>query len=104
MKIFRNFEGRRIRLTEERRHHILEHPELSGLERAVGETLADPETVVQSLSDEDAQLYYRHYVGTPVGDKFMCVVVKVSEADAFVITAYLTDRVKKGKQIWPSET
>jgi hypothetical protein len=70
----------------------------------VGETLADPETVVQSLSDEDAQLYYRHYVGTPVGDKFMCVVVKVSEADAFVITAYLTDRVKKGKQIWPSET
>ena len=59
---------------------------------------------MQSFSDAAARLYYRHYVGTPVGDKFMCVVVKVSGPDAFVITAYLTDRVKKGKQIWPSET
>jgi len=30
-------------------------------------------------------------------------VVKVLEADAFVVTAYLTDKVKKGKQLWPKE-
>ncbi|MBI4521715.1 MAG: hypothetical protein HY701_12815 [Gemmatimonadetes bacterium] len=68
------------------------------------ETLAGPEAVVQSLSDSEARLYYRHYVGTRVGDKFLCVVVKLTEADVFVLTAYLTDRVKKGKQIWPSES
>ena len=29
------------------------------------------------------------------------VVVKVAEDDAFVLTAYLTDKVKKGVQLWP---
>jgi hypothetical protein len=28
----------------------------------------------------------------------MCVVIKVVEADAFVLTAYLTDRMKKAGQ------
>jgi hypothetical protein len=36
-----------------------------------------------------------------VGDKFVCVVVKVSGDDAFVLTAYLAEKVKKGVQVWP---
>jgi hypothetical protein len=40
-------------------------------------------------------------VGTRVGDKHLCVVVKVQEEDAFVVTAYLTDKAKKGKLLWP---
>lgn len=103
MRILRDFEGRAIRLTDERRQHILERPELSGLERSIAETLGSPRAVVQSLSDPEARLYYRYYFGTLVGDKFLCVVVKLTEADAFVVTAYLTDRVKKGKHIWPAE-
>jgi hypothetical protein len=59
--------------------------------------------VVESLSDAQARLYYRFYVGTRVGDKHLCVVVKVLQEDAFVVTAYLTDKVKKGKVLWPSE-
>ena len=55
--------------------------------------LARPERVVQSASDAEARLYYRFYTGTIVGDKHLCVVVKVLEADAFVITAYLTDTI-----------
>ena len=47
--------------------------------------------------------YYRCYVGTRIGNKHLCVVVKVIEADAFVVTAYLTDKVKKGRQLWPQE-
>ena len=50
---------------------------------------------------ERARLYYRFYVGTRVGDKYMCVVVKIVADDAFVLTAYFTDRMKKGRQIWP---
>jgi len=35
-----------------------------------------------------------------VGGKHLCVVVKVHQDDAFVVTAYLTDRVKKGTALW----
>jgi hypothetical protein len=43
--------------------------------------------VIQSLSDPQARLYYRYYAGTRVGDKYLCVVVKVVGTDAFVLTA-----------------
>jgi hypothetical protein len=99
-----DYEGRAVRLTDERLAHIREHPEMAELEAAIEETLARPARVVQSLSDLQAQLYYRWYVGTAVGDKYLCVVVKVVGNDAFVLTAYLTDTIKKGRQVWPIET
>jgi hypothetical protein len=30
----------------------------------------------------------------------MCVVVKVAPPDAFIVTAYYTDAVKKGEVLW----
>jgi len=68
----------------------------------LAETLAQPERVVQSFSDPQARLYYRFRAGTRVGDKFMCVPVKVVPGDAFVLTAYLTDKIKQGVLLWPS--
>jgi hypothetical protein len=102
MKTLRDFRGLPIRLTDERLAHILEHPEMEGLEAAIEEALLHPERVIESFSDAEARLYYRFYTGTRVGDKYLSVVVKVREADAFVLTAYLTDKIKKGVQIWPS--
>jgi molybdopterin synthase catalytic subunit len=90
-----------IRLTSERLGHILEHPEMAGMENAISETLKNPERVVESVSDPLAHLYYRHYAGTRVGDKYLCVVVMVRQTDAFILTAYLTDKPKKGAPIWP---
>lgn len=69
---------------------------MAGMEEAIEETLAHPESVVGSLSDPQARLYYRFYVSTRVGDKYMCVVVKIVGEDAFVLTAYLTDKMKRG--------
>ena len=103
MKLLRDFQGLAIRLTDERRAHILEHPEMASMEAAIEETLLDPERVVQSFSDPQAHLYYRFYFRTIVGGKFLCVVVKADGADAFVLTAYLTDRVKKGVPVWPTK-
>src|SRR2546428_206440 len=103
MKILHDHQGLAIRLTDERLDHILEHPEMAGMERAIEETLEHPECVVQSFSDPEARLHYRLYFGTRVGDKYVCVVVKVTRIDAFVLTAYLTDRIKGGVQIWPQE-
>ena len=97
---FRDFEGRVVRLTEERWAHIKEHPEMTGMEDSIAQTLASPEAVIRSLADSKAHLYHRFYVGTKVGDKFLCVVVKIQDDDAFVLTAYLTDKVRRGIVIW----
>lgn len=101
MILLRDYKGTVIRLTAERRAHILGHPEMSGLEQALAETLLAPERVVESLSDPTAALHYRFFLGTHVGDKWLCVVVKYTALDAFVLTAYLTDKIKKGIQLWP---
>jgi hypothetical protein len=93
--------GRSIRLTPERLDHILLHPEMAELKAEIAESLRQPERVIQSLSDPEAWLYYRRYPTTRVGDKYLCVVVKMAATHAFVVTAYLTDRVKRGSQLWP---
>ena len=38
------------------------------------------------------------------GGKDLCVVVKIVIDDAFVVAAYLTDRVKKGTLLWPKKS
>jgi len=100
-KLLRDFQGLEVQLTAERREHILEHPEMAGLESAIEETLLHPERLVRSLSDADVHLYYRFYFRTMVGGKFLCVVVKVGQKKPFVLTAYLTNRMKKGVTLWP---
>ena len=100
MKAFKDYKGRSVRLTDERRKHILDHPEMKQMTGSIGRTLAAPQQVIQSISDKEARLYYRYYLGTKVGGKYLCVVVKIFKNDAFVLTAYLTDTIKKGELIW----
>ncbi len=100
MKQITDFEGRVFRFTDERRKHILDHPEMKEMILAIEETLKAPEKVVQSFSDPEARLYYRFYSRTPVGEKYLCVIVKLKRNDAFILTAYLTDAVKKGEILW----
>jgi len=69
------------------------------MEQMLEQTLRDPERVVQSKSDETARLYYRYQIGTLFRDKWLCVVIKYTN-DPFVLTAYLTDAVKKGQELW----
>lgn len=101
MKIIQDCFGREIRLTSERITHILEHPEMAGLLDQIEHTLQHPELVRRSRSDESVELFYRYYIKTIIGDKWLCIVVKYRKIDAFVITAYLTDRPKAGDDLWP---
>ena len=101
METLLDYQGRTVRLTAERLAHIFEHPEMRGLESALTETLRNPTLVIESRTDPSTELNYRFYLGTKVGDKWLCVVVKYARQDAFVLTAYLTDRPKRGEQIWP---
>ena len=101
MKIFKDFSDRRIRLTQERLEHILDHPEMVEMMPAIEETLGHPERGVESLSDPEVNLYYRFFSETNMGDKYLCVVVKVRANDMFILTAYLTDSLKRGDILWP---
>ncbi len=102
MRLLRDHQGLEIRLTDERLTHILGHPEMADMEPTIEEALLHPQRVIESLSDPTVHLYYRFYFRTVVGGKFLCVVVKVAGAGAFVLTAYLTDRIKKGSPLWPN--
>ncbi|NJN22907.1 MAG: DUF4258 domain-containing protein [Leptolyngbya sp. RL_3_1] len=101
MAAFVDYQGRQIRLTDERLAHILERPEMVGMESAIQNALLQPEIVRQSRTDDAVHLYYRYRDQTLVGEKWLCVVVKYFEDDAFIITAYLTDKIKQGEQVWP---
>lgn len=100
MKILLDYQSRQIRLTEERLAHILQHPELCTMQLAIEETLQNPEQVRRSRTDTTVLLSYRYYTETIVGNKWLCVVVKYLKNDAFVLTAYLTDKIKQGEKIW----
>lgn len=100
MKRLFDYQGRTVRLTDERFQHILEHPEMVGMEAAIEQTLREPETVSRSSTDPAVALSYRYIPGTLVGDKWLCVVVRYLVNDAFVVTAYLTDQPKAGEILW----
>jgi len=92
--------GKAVTLTVERRAHLLEHPEMREQEDKLAETLREPDVVIQSQSDDTVSLFYRLYTGLAIGDKFLCLVVKYTPAYAFIITAYFTDKVKRGGVLW----
>ncbi|MBI5774279.1 MAG: hypothetical protein HZA89_11120 [Verrucomicrobia bacterium] len=101
MKTLEDCFGHKVRLTDERRTHILEHFEMAGMEAEIVRVLCQPQLVRRSRSDEAVRLFYEFYARTIVGGKWLCVVVKYAESDAFVVTAYLTDKPKAGEDLWP---
>ena len=46
-----DFQGRLVRLTEERLAHILGHPEMAGFQPDIAQTLRHPQTVIRSRTD-----------------------------------------------------
>jgi len=99
--VFTDYRGRKVRLTPERRRHILEHPEMQEWVDKIPEVLARPERVVRSRFDPESELFYVWEMQTQVGPKYLCVVVVIRPEDAFVLTAYLTNAVMKGEILWP---
>ena len=101
MESFRDLHNRSIRLTEERQRHLqTAHPEMAEAVSRIAEALAEPDKIVQSVTDETVELFYKDYPSTPVSSKFMCIVVKFVAGDSFVITAYYTDTIKRGESLW----
>ena len=101
MKLLRDVQKRQIRLTDERQEHIeLDHPEMFGQIEKISETLSNPDRIIRSGTDQNVEMFYRYYEVTPVTKKYLCVLAKVLVDDAFIITAYFTDTIKRGEILW----
>jgi len=100
LRVLTDFQGRGIRLTDERLAHIYEHPEMIGQDHRIEETLSAPDSIVLSNKDPTVHLYHRFFADTPVSPKYLVVVVKFLNDDAFIITAFFTDKEKKGVRLW----
>lgn len=91
--------GIAIRLTDERWAHISEeHCELAGLRSEVVETLSHPDRIL--LGGDGEQIAVRQLEP----GKHLVVVYREHTDDGFIITAFLTRRVRsldKRRQIWP---
>jgi hypothetical protein len=89
-----------IRLTDERWSHIIEeHNELAGLRLEVLDTLANPQKILAGTSGE---LLALREIET---GKYLVVIYRESTRDGFVITSFLTRRMKnleRRKQVWPT--
>lgn len=88
--------GQQIRTTKRHWDAIVgKHESVTGLEEQVKETLRNPAYVRLSKEDKAVYLYY-----APYGGYFLCVVCRHLNGDGFIITAYLTDKIKKGVTVY----
>lgn len=100
MKIVVSKNGVHIRLTNERWIHITEaHSEMAGYYYEVLEVLCNPEAIYLGSSEE--------LIATKeieLGKNLVVVYKEVTEEDGFVITAFLTIKIKqfeRRRKIWP---
>ncbi len=73
------------------------------MEVEIAHVLREPQLVRRSRSDADARMFYKFYARTIVSGKWLCVVVNYLQNDPFVVTAYLTDKLKAGEDLWPTK-
>ena len=90
--------GDRVILTRDRWREIVQykHPALAGHESELGECLRDPDAIRSSAKDPEVHLYYR------VADRgHLCAVIGGEDRkQRFVITAYFTQSLKAGHELW----
>ena len=95
VQLFADERGNEVRLTDERRRHILQrHPEMAYQMQRFADTLAKPDAVTISRSSTAVNLYYRLYPDLRGRNRYLCIVVKRERTHSFILTAYLDRRIK----------
>ena len=62
--------------------------------------MVDPDEVRLSVRTAEVWLFYKLYDKTPVTQKYMSVAVEVLDGEGFIVTAFFTDKIKKGDLVW----
>ncbi len=89
--------GRNVRIIRERLSHIIKtHPEMEKMGNKISDVLKDPEYIKRSKYDDKVILYYKYFTSIK---KYITVVVKIN-VYSFVLTSYITDKIKKGDVLW----
>lgn len=74
----------------------IKHPVMIKYRKEVKETLEDPDEVRRSKQDPRVHLYYRS-----IGKVYVCAVVDhIGSQEGYIVTTYLTDRIKEGERIY----
>ena len=87
----------KIELTQERNSHILTaHPEIKPNMQKLSEVLSVPDEVRRSRLDKNVLLFYKFFANIKDG-KYISVAVKINHRN-FILTAYITDRIRIGEK------
>lgn len=88
--------GLNIRTTQSYWNLIqVKHPEMKDKLLLVKQTLKMPDLITRSKIDKMVLLFYKKINGY-----WLSVVTKNNVLDGFIITAYITDKIKEGEKIW----
>jgi hypothetical protein len=74
----------------------VKHPIMRGKLEDVCQTLANPDEVRLSKSDNQVYLFYRE----DGAKRWVCAVTKRVDEVGFLITAYRTSAIKEGEVLW----
>jgi hypothetical protein len=74
---------------------LVKHPSIKGLEYQVMQAIKSPVQVRRSLRDPSVHLYYKKF-----RKYFIVAVCKHLNGEGYLITAYLTDKIKIGEIVW----
>jgi len=87
--------GKRIRVTKGYWNRIVEtkHAIMKGKEEIIKESLKNPDELRTSRKDPKVVLHYKK-----IDKKYCCAVVKHLNGEGFIITTYMTDRIKIGEK------
>lgn len=77
----------------------IKHPAVKGKEEEVKEALRNPDYIRQNAFDRKVYLFYKAH-----RKNYICVVVRHLNGKGFIITVYITNKMKEGKQIWQKNT
>jgi hypothetical protein len=94
---FKSKIGKVIELTPERKTHIIEfHPDVKIYLSKIPEILKNPDQIRKSRHDPEVLLFYKYFDNIK---KHLVAVVKVNKRN-FILTCYLTDKIKTGEKIY----
>lgn len=89
--------GFTVRTTDEYWQKLLvKHPDLAALEELVEAALQLPDEIRESKRDSDVFLFYLQRREK----RWVVAVARRLNGDGFLITAYQTDSIKEGTQLW----
>jgi len=75
---------------------LVKHPDLADLEELVEAALQLPDEIRESKRDSSVFLFYLQRREK----RWVVAVARQVDADGFLITAYQTDAIKEGAQLW----